>query len=82
MAELWNETLGDPRIRIAVLDGPVDVSALNFAGATLTHLETLVVRAAAPSQLSLRDQDRYLWAKNFVDQLEDEIQRSFELPSS
>lgn len=39
------------------------------------------VRAAAPSELGLRDQDRYLWAKNFVDQLESDVQSNFGLAS-
>ena len=39
--ELWNETLGDPSICIAVLDGPVDVAHPSLAGANLTILETI-----------------------------------------
>jgi cyanobactin maturation PatA/PatG family protease len=39
---LYSETLGDPRICIAVLDGPVDQSHPCFAGANLTQLQTLV----------------------------------------
>jgi len=39
---LWNDSLGDPEIVIAVLDGPVDTSHPCFQGANLTHLETLV----------------------------------------
>jgi cyanobactin maturation PatA/PatG family protease len=39
---LWAETLGDPRIRIAILDGPVDTSHSSFAGASFTRLETVV----------------------------------------
>ena len=38
---LRSETSGDPRIRIAVLDGPVDVSHPCFSGANLTSLTTL-----------------------------------------
>lgn len=37
------------------------------------------VRAATPTGLGLRDKDRYLWAKNFVGQLEGELQRDFGL---
>lgn len=33
--ELWNETLGDPRICIAILDGPVDLSHPCFQGADI-----------------------------------------------
>jgi cyanobactin maturation PatA/PatG family protease len=42
LRELWARTLGDARIAIAVLDGPVDRSHPCFAGAELTQLETLV----------------------------------------
>ncbi|HWB10384.1 MAG TPA: PatA/PatG family cyanobactin maturation protease [Pirellulales bacterium] len=38
---LWQETLGDPRITIAILDGPVDVSHSALAGANLTIVPTL-----------------------------------------
>jgi cyanobactin maturation PatA/PatG family protease len=39
--ELWAECLGDPRICVAVLDGPVDLSHPNLAAANLTRIETL-----------------------------------------
>ncbi len=42
LKDLWVETLGDPRICIAVLDGPVDQSHPSLAGANLTRIETLV----------------------------------------
>lgn len=42
LRELWAETLGDPRICIAVLDGLVDQSHPSLAAANLTRLETLV----------------------------------------
>ena len=42
LKELWEETLGDPGICVAVLDGPVDMSHLSLAGANLKQLETLV----------------------------------------
>jgi cyanobactin maturation PatA/PatG family protease len=32
---LWGKTIGDPRVRIAILDGPVDLSHPCFAGAKL-----------------------------------------------
>jgi cyanobactin maturation PatA/PatG family protease len=38
---LWTETLGDPQICIAVLDGPVDHSHPSLAAANLAQLETL-----------------------------------------
>jgi hypothetical protein len=40
--ELWAETLGDPAVCIAVLDGPVDLSHASFRGANLTQVATLV----------------------------------------
>jgi cyanobactin maturation PatA/PatG family protease len=42
LRELWGETLGDPRISIAILDGPVDLSHKSFAAADLIRVETLV----------------------------------------
>jgi cyanobactin maturation PatA/PatG family protease len=39
---VYGETFGDPRIRVAVLDGPVDTSHPCFRGARLTRLPTLV----------------------------------------
>ena len=41
LRKLWMQTLGDPRVGIAVLDGPVDGSHPCFAGAELTQLEPL-----------------------------------------
>ncbi len=40
--ELWAETLGDPAVCIAVLDGPVDLSHPSLKPANLTQVETLV----------------------------------------
>lgn len=42
LKELWAETLGDPRICVAVLDGPVDRLHPSLASANLTTLDTLV----------------------------------------
>jgi subtilisin family serine protease len=39
--ELWAETLGDDRICVAVLDGPVDQAHPSLVAANLTRLETL-----------------------------------------
>jgi hypothetical protein len=39
---LWAETRGDPRIAVALLDGPVDHSHPSLRGANLTPLPTLV----------------------------------------
>ena len=44
--ELWAETLGDPAVCVAVLDGPVDLSHPSLNGANLTQGETLVPGAA------------------------------------
>ena len=40
--DLWAETLGDPKIRIAILDGPVDRSHYSIATGNLINLDTLV----------------------------------------
>lgn len=40
LADLWEETQGDPSVCIAVLDGPVDLTHPAFAGADLTQLMT------------------------------------------
>ncbi|MGO9271312.1 MAG: PatA/PatG family cyanobactin maturation protease [Terriglobia bacterium] len=47
LPELWAKTLGDPRICIAILDSPVDVTHPSLAGANLTQIETLVSSEAA-----------------------------------
>ena len=39
MAELWDRTRGDERIRVAVLDGSVDVDHPAFAGARVARLD-------------------------------------------
>jgi hypothetical protein len=39
MTELWHLTLGDPDVRVAVVDGSVDVALPCFAGARLTVVE-------------------------------------------
>ncbi len=46
LKELWAETLGDPRICIAILDGPVDKSHPSLSVANLCQLETLVSAVA------------------------------------
>lgn len=46
LTKLHRLTLGDPRICVAILDGPVDKSHPCFAGATLVDVETLVDPAA------------------------------------
>lgn len=42
---------------------------------------TLEVKCNAPSELSLRDKDRYIWAKSFHDQLKRDIQKWSQLIS-
>lgn len=42
LKELWGETLGDPKVCVAVLDGPVDLSHPSFSGANLTEVQTIV----------------------------------------
>lgn len=53
LTELWNQTLGDPEINIAVLDGPVDESHPSLQGASLTRLQTLVTDDAGSGAMSL-----------------------------
>ncbi|WP_159041808.1 S8 family serine peptidase, partial [Streptomyces aureus] len=47
------EPFGDPRVCVAVLDGPVDLSHPCFAGADLTRLDTLVQEPAGTGPMSL-----------------------------
>jgi len=44
LAALQAETLGSPEVRVAVLDGPADLSHPAFLGANVTALETPVAR--------------------------------------
>lgn len=46
LESLWKTTVGDPRVCVAVLDGPVDRSHPSLAHAKLTCLDTLVPCAA------------------------------------
>lgn len=46
LSALRAETSGDPRICIAVLDGPVDLAHSCFAGAELTPVDTLIPHCA------------------------------------
>ncbi len=50
--DLWEETRGDPRIRVAVLDGPVDRAHPCFAGAQLHDLATTLPKAVAGGRMS------------------------------
>lgn len=47
LPELWAESLGDSRVLVAVLDGPVDLAHPCFAGANLTQVETLASDASS-----------------------------------
>lgn len=49
---LWLESLGNPRICVAVLNGSVDQSHPCFNGANLTRLPTLVSGVAEPRSAS------------------------------
>ncbi len=42
ITSLWRETLGDPKVCIAVLDGPVDRTHPSLASVDLRRIETLV----------------------------------------
>ena len=46
LESLWKLTLGDSRVCVAVLDGPVDQSHFCFSGASLARLPTLISSAA------------------------------------
>ncbi len=52
LKSLWTESMGDPRICIAVLDGVVDQSHPCFDGANLTRLPTLVSDVAGSGLMS------------------------------
>jgi len=52
LSSLCGESLGDPEVCIAILDGPVDISHPCFQGADLTRLDTLVSDAAGDGPMS------------------------------
>jgi cyanobactin maturation PatA/PatG family protease len=52
LSSLWDETLGDPEICVAVLDGPVDFSHPCFRGADLRRVATLVNDPAGTGPMS------------------------------
>ncbi len=39
LSELWTHTLGDPRVTIAVIEGPVELERACFQGANLTKMQ-------------------------------------------
>jgi cyanobactin maturation PatA/PatG family protease len=53
LSSLWNESLGDPRICVAVLDGPVDRSHPSFQGALLDRIPTLISETAGGGIMSM-----------------------------
>ena len=57
LPELWSETLGDPRVVVAVLDGPVDRGHPSLAGARLDVIESTT--PAAPDRRRRRDAARH-----------------------
>jgi cyanobactin maturation PatA/PatG family protease len=48
LPELWAETLGDPRVVVAILDGPVDRGHRSLAGVRLEVIEAVVPAVADP----------------------------------
>jgi cyanobactin maturation PatA/PatG family protease len=52
LQSLQQDTLGDPSISVAVLDGPVDLAHPCFAGADLQRVDTLVQEPAGPGRMS------------------------------
>jgi cyanobactin maturation PatA/PatG family protease len=53
LTALWNVTKGDPRVTIAVIDGPVDVSHPCFAGASL---KTMSLKGRVPAMCRSKSQ--------------------------
>jgi PatG C-terminal/Subtilase family/PatG Domain len=53
LSSLWAESLGDPRICVAVLDGPVDRSHPSFQGAQLDRIPTLISETAGGGIMSM-----------------------------
>ena len=54
LGDLWAETTGDPRVTIAVLDGPVDRTHPALAGADLTAVEVTVPALPRPGGTATR----------------------------
>src|SRR5215471_4879289 len=52
LPSLCAESLGDPEVCVAILDGPVDTSHPCFQGANLARLDTLVSDAAGDGAMS------------------------------
>jgi cyanobactin maturation PatA/PatG family protease len=54
LLDLWAKSTGDPRVTIAVLDGPVDRTHPALVGANLTTLEVVVSAAPQPGGVATR----------------------------
>jgi cyanobactin maturation PatA/PatG family protease len=52
LRSIWQESIGESEITVAILDGPVDLSHPCFEGADLTLLDTLISRDSKNSVLS------------------------------
>src|SRR5438132_8693396 len=48
LRDLWSETTGDPRVVVAVLDGPVDRAHPALAGARLETIQAAASNTARP----------------------------------
>ncbi len=54
LPELWSQTTGDPRVVVAVLDGPVDRGHRSLSGARLDVIEAVVPAVADPGSSATR----------------------------
>ncbi len=52
--KLWQLSAGDRRIKVAILDGPVDTEHPSFAGAKLTRHPTMIDEPATPEGVMAR----------------------------
>lgn len=50
---IWRDTIGDPEIKVAILDGVVDGSHPSFAGANLTFLPGMVPGGQEPGVMAI-----------------------------
>ncbi|NEO97900.1 MAG: PatA/PatG family cyanobactin maturation protease [Symploca sp. SIO2E9] len=61
LTKLWTHTRGDPRITVALLDGPIDLERGCFQGANLTKVQTYWQQ---PVELDPKDIDNYREIQN------------------
>jgi cyanobactin maturation PatA/PatG family protease len=54
LTSLWSETTGDPRVAVAVLDGPVDAGHRSLSGARLEVIDAVVSTVADPGSPATR----------------------------